>query len=142
MISNAYANKILNVLCGLSDSLNLPSNLYLGLSSSEPNPSTGLVAGEPTADSYKRTIVGGGSSSVKKFGNADAGKIENTSEIQFNTARQAWGTMKYFFLSESATGNAILWGAINDGAGVNVAADTVPTFYEGELKISLDVPLT
>ena len=140
MISNAYANKILNLVCGVSDNLTLPTNLYLGLSSTAPNSSTGAVTGEPTSDSYARTVVGGSASSIKSFESASGGIIANKTEIQFKTAREAWGAMNYFFLSESATGNAILWGEIT--GGVNVAVETVPTFYEGELKISLDVALT
>ena len=145
MISNAYANKILNLLCGVSDSLTLPTTLYLGLSGSAPNTSTGAIPttnGEPTAASYARTAVGGSSSSPKSFGSASAGVIKNSIEIQFKTAREAWGKMNYFFLSDSATGAAIMWGEINNGNGVTISEETVPTFYENELKISLDMPLT
>lgn len=143
MISNTYANKILDLLCGVRDNLSLPNKLYLGLSSSEPNTSTGTVGGEPTAASYERIIVGGNDidTSLKAFGTAAGGVIENKIEIQFKTARESWGTMNYFFLTDSATNtSAILWGQIT--GGVTVAAETVPTFFEGELRISLDMPLT
>ena len=141
MISNTYANKVLNLICGVSDALSLPDKLYLGLSASAPNASSGALPssnGEPTAASYARTVVGG-SSGTKKFGSASGGIISNNAEIQFLTARTDWGTMKYFFLSESATGVAILWGEI--AGGVTIGAETVPVFYEGDLRASLDVAL-
>lgn len=141
MISNAYANKILQHICGVSAIGTLPSSLYLGLCKTAPNAATGAVTSEPTAASYERVVVGGSSTSGdKKFGSATGGIITNTTEIQFKTARQAWGDLAYFFLSESSTGNAIVWGEIT--GGVTVGAETVPTFYENELKISLDVALS
>lgn len=142
MISNTYATKILNVICGVKDELNLPSKLYLGLSSSEPS-ATGTVSGEPSAPSYGRTIVGG-TTEDSMFGNAYNGVISNNKEIHFMTARTSWGTMKYFFLSDSLTGAAILWGDLmnKDGTnGVTIGEETVPVFYEGDLKASLDVAL-
>lgn len=143
MISNTYANQILNLICGVSDTLSLPGKLYLGLSASAPSAS-GAVNGEPSAASYERTVVGGSGADTKKFGDAVSGVISNQSEIQFKTARTAWGTMNYFFLSESETGAAILWGELmnKDGTqGVTIGAETVPVFYEGDLKASLDVAL-
>ena len=143
MISNYFANNILNTMCGVSDSFSIPDTVYLGLSSSEPDPSTGEVTGEPTAASYARVAVGGLNKN-SKFGSASYGKITNKEEIQFRTAREAWGQMNYFFLSSGATpgiNNAFLWGYIKDGAGINIPFETVPTFYEGDLQISLDVPL-
>jgi hypothetical protein len=140
MISNTYANKILNHLCGMPESLGQPDALYLGLCSEEPAATNGAVTGQPDAPSYARVIVGG-RNYTNHFDGADQGKITNSKEIQFKTARTAWGEMKYFFLSTSATGNAIMWGEINNGNGVTIGDETVPTFYEGELTISLDVPL-
>lgn len=140
MISNSYANKILNLICGVSDALQLPSTMYLGLCSAEPNASTGAITGEPTAASYERVPIGGSTNGLKKyFGSASGGIISNAEEIKFNVARESFGTMNYFFLSESASGNAILWGAITGGVTIN--AETVPVFYEGDLKASIDVEI-
>ena len=143
MISNYFANKILDTMCGVSDSFSIPDTVYLGLSSTEPDASTGDVTGEPTEASYARIAIGGLNKN-SKFGSANYGKITNKEEIQFKTARTAWGQMYYFFLSAGATpgiNNAFLWGDIKDGEGVFVGELTVPTFYEGDLVISLDVPL-
>lgn len=145
MISNTYANKILNVACGVSGSVSLPEYLYLGLCSAEPNTSSGVITGEPTAaPSYARVPVGGSKHSIKYFGSASGGKISNSTEIHFKTAQEDWGTMKYFFLSESTTGVAILWGKINGDNGVEIKVtngEVVPVFYVGDLKASIDVEI-
>lgn len=151
MISNAYANKILNMLTGVKDEIVMPQYVYLGLSETEPSKSTGTVTGEPTVNSYERKIVGG-SSGTKHFIDdnnncASGGIITNKKEIQLKTAREAYGKkMNYWFLSDSKTGAANIWGTINevDGVinGIEVGANTVPTFYEYELKASIDVELT
>lgn len=146
MISNYYASTILDLICGVTDSLSLPDNLYLGLSASAPDPLTGAIPtvnGEPIEPSYERTVVGG-ISGAKKFGSASGGIICNKDEIQFRTARTSWGTMNYFFLSQSKSGPAIMWGEIwnKDGTqGVTIGDETVAVFYDGDLRASLDVPL-
>lgn len=144
MISNTYANKILDLACGVEDNLTMPSYLYLGLCSNEPT-STGTVTGEPTAASYDRVVVGGKSANDKYFGFASGGIISNDKEIHFNTAKENFGTMHYFFLSESETGPAILWGKINGDNGVDINVtngEVVPVFFKEDLKASIDVALT
>lgn len=148
MISNSYANKILDAIVGKADAISRPAYVYLGLCKTEPNASTGALGGsEPTAPSYARKIVGG-SSSDTQFGTASGGIISNSSEIQMKTAREAWSTsddkLYYWFLSDSATGNAIIWGKLFDvdgNEGIVVGVATVPTFYERQLQASIDVPL-
>lgn len=142
MVSQTHANKLLNVTCGVSD-ITLPSTVYLGLCANEPAATNGAVTGEPTVDSYERKLVGGSTAHTRLFSAGAGGVITNGAEIQMKTAREAYGaTMHYFFLSESASGNAILWGKINGDTGLTVGAESVPTFYEGQLKASIDVALS
>ena len=144
-ISQTYVNTLLNVALGYSDAASLPDYLYLGVCSEIPNAATGEVTGEPTADSYKRKVVGGKNAPAKCFGSATGGIIANNQEIQMATARESWGTMNYWFVSQSSIGNAILWGELKDAEtgiqGVTFREKTVPVFYEGELKASIDVAL-
>lgn len=163
MISNNYANKILNTIVGYSDSISMPSVVYLGLCTTEPNRETGAVSDEPPTQiveddktvttGYQRKKVGGSTlSSDSKFGVATNGKIINQNEIQMKTARRPWGKLNYWFLSESASGGvANIWGEVkgvdengepNEDVGIEVGINTVPTFYEGNLKASIDVSLT
>ena len=145
MISQTYASKILNAMFGVSDAISLPTNLYLGLCANEPNAQTGAVTGEPTAEGYTRKIVGG-SSGEKHFGTSSAsGRITNSKEIQFNTVRGDAGKQNYFFISDSEKGNAIAWGALDaecDIVTTGIGANTVPTFFEGELVFTIDVAIS
>lgn len=141
MISQVYANKILNAMFGISDTVSLPSAIYIGLCTNEPNASTGAVSGEPTATGYARKAVGG-SSKTKLFGSADGGKIANNAEVQFSTVRAAAGVMNYFFLSESVDGVAFAWGTLSgEITTTGIGENTVPTFFAGELEFSIDVAL-
>ena len=150
MISNAYADKILNAIVGKEDSISRPQYVYLGLCKNEPNASSGVVTGEPTAASYERKKVGGSSNS-EQFGTASGGKISNSGEIQMKVARTSWGEgddkMMWWFLSDSGVKGsaAIIWGELYDiegNHGVDIGMNTVPTFYENQLRASIDVELT
>lgn len=150
MISQTKANTILNCLLAKGD-MSQPSNVYLGLCATEPAVD-GTITGEPTAASYARKQIvssrsGSSSSSLvyqSEFSAAANGVIVNAKEIQMVAAREAWGDLKYFFLSESASGNAFMWGKIYSKTGtegITVGAETVPVFYEGQLRASIDVAL-
>lgn len=144
-ISQTYANTLLNVALGYSDAASLPDYLYLGICSEIPDAASGAVTGEPTAESYERKVVGGKNAPAKCFGSATGGIIANNQEIQMATARESWGTMNYWFVSPSTVGNAILWGVLKDAEegtqGITIGEKTVPVFYEGDLKASIDVEL-
>lgn len=133
MISNAYANTLLKQMTG---------NMYLGLCSTEPNASTGAVTGEPSSSYYARVQL-----SASDF-NTNGGVITNAKELKFNTARESFGEMKYFFVASSSTKGSAAnwWGRLLDASGqptsITIGENTVPVFYEGDLRASIDVPLT
>ena len=143
-ISHAEANDYLNTRFGRSNAVSRPTLVYIGLCQNAPDASTGAVTGEPTAESYQREIVGGSSADTQSFANATGGVITNNTEIRMHSAREAWSTasapMNYWFLSTSPTGAAFLWGELT--TPMVIAANTAPTFYEGDLQASVDVPLT
>lgn len=145
MISANYADKILTAIAGVSDNISRPANVYLGICITEPNAITGAVSDEPSANSYERKKVGGSSLSTQCFGSASGGIIKNSIEIQMKTARESWGKNYYWFLSDSESGAANIWGELKDRDGVHgvtITAETVPTFYENTLQASIDVPIT
>lgn len=143
MISTTYASKLLNAAFGYEDQVTVPTNVFLGLCSTAPS-SSGSVTTEPTADSYQRKKVGG-TAGPKLFGPASGGIITNKEEIQMPTAKESWGQINYWFISESATGNAILWGTVvnseTGSTGITIPEKTVAVFYQGDLKASIDVSL-
>lgn len=137
MIAQNKANTLLSYLVGASAPTKL-SNAYLGLCANEPAASTGEITGEPESDYYARIPV------VGKFDSPAGGVVDNSGEIQMTTAREALGKMYWWFLSESTTGNAYLWGKLYDkdnAWGIEIRAETVPVFYEHQLKASIDVAL-
>lgn len=143
-ISHNEANAYLNTRFGLQNAVSRPNFVYIGLCQNAPDASTGAVTGEPTAESYEREIVGGSSADTQSFSSASGGVITNNIEIRMHSAREAWSTaeapMNYWFLSTSPTGAAYLWGELT--TPMVIAANTAPTFYEGDLQASVDVPLT
>lgn len=144
MVSQAKANTHLSALCGKA-AITQASSVYLGFCASEPGATNGAITDEPTAASYSRKLVGGSSAPTQYFGVPSGGVVTNSSEIQMATAREDMGMQYYWFLSESISGNAYLWGKLyaSDGTeGIEVKAETVPVFYEGQLKASIDVALS
>lgn len=141
MICNVRVNMILDDL--------VSGTTYLGLCSEEPASSDGAVSSEPTASSYARKKLSG------VFTAAEEGILANAEEIQMISARENWGTCRYFFVSQyesasaatdaSATHDAIFWGKIYDkdgNEGIAIDSGTVPVFYKNELRASIDVELT
>lgn len=122
MISKSKATEILKNLFGVdSSTMNRPQNVYLGLSAEKPDASGYVGEGEPTAAGceYVRILVGGVNAKETFFNTSAAkdGKISNTAEIKFKTAKAAYGKkMMYWFLSEgsSKSNPAFLWGRLKD----------------------------
>lgn len=133
MISKTYASKILNSLIGVKaakttngtdNTLGFTENVYLGLCAEEPNKDTGALTNnnEPidTTDvkyGYSRKQVSGSNDTATSqyFATASGGTISNSSEIQFNTAKNDYPQkINYWFLAPASTGAAFLWGEIKD----------------------------
>lgn len=126
----------------IATSLLSPATLYIGMCADEPDKTNGNIkeGSEPfdTAGNgkfgYKRQPIGGsgkiptittnggtlsavseGMTRVFQHVDGANGVIENSEEIQFNTATGNYDkTMKYWFLSTSSGGSAFIWGQIKD----------------------------
>ena len=130
MISKTYASKILNTLIGVKSTkddvtktLTFPTNVYLGLCAKEPDKDDGtLDVGSEPADTtevkygYSRKQVSGSSDTASQyFAAASGGTISNSSEIQFNTAKNDYPQkINYWFLAPSYSADPFLWGEIKD----------------------------
>lgn len=119
MISTTTANSILDWLFGKT-SLEKKTSLHIGLCANKiPDDGSLTSAGEPykvneETTTYKRVEVVS-SSLTSNFNSASEATISNAKEIKFDTAKEAWGSMKYWFLTSSLTGgSAILWGTVKD----------------------------
>ena len=120
MISNTLASQLLNLITGKTQSVAY-GNMYIGLSTTVPslNSSTGAIENvtEPdTANGYARELIGSSTiASTQIFGTVaydstnSCFTISNTSQIKFNKATSAWGTIKAFCLYSAATGGTPLF---------------------------------
>ena len=146
MVPHETANRVFNAMTGRT-SYTAPSTVYFGYCQNEPSASNGAVSGEPNDGYYERLKI---KTSVENyFGQASGGYIVNTEEIRMPCAQVAQGTQNWFFLSESPGGNAFLYGPIvhkNKSTGeyeqgLTIGEETIPVFYKGTLRASLDVAL-
>lgn len=120
MISNTLASQLLQLITGKTSSVSY-GTIYIGLSTTVPslNSSTGAIENvtEPdTSYGYSRELVGSSSvSSTQIFGSVTYDStnscfvISNTSQIKFNKATSAWGTIKAFCLYSTSTGGTPLF---------------------------------
>lgn len=120
MISNTLASQLLQLITGKTMQVSY-GTIYIGLSTTIPslNSSTGAIENvtEPdTANGYARELVGSyqvpssqifGSVSYDSTNNCFV--ISNTSQIKFNKATSAWGTIKAFCLYSTSTGGTPLF---------------------------------
>lgn len=129
MIVRSKANTILNDI--------FSKNYYIGLSTTTPT-EEGSNFKEPTATEYKRVKL----SVMGTAGNPYSGQIQNDDIIFFPEAITSWGTITHFGIFTSLTASSaptpIYWGKLNAENGVTIAAEYVPIFRAGALKIGLD----
>lgn len=120
MISNTLASQLLQLITGKTMNVSY-GTMYIGLSTTVPslNSSTGAIENvtEPdTTNGYSRELIGSYQvPSSQIFGTVTYDStnscfvISNTSQIKFNKATSAWGTIKAFCLYNSATGGTPLF---------------------------------
>lgn len=110
----------------------LPTEFYIGLSSTAPNPE-GTNVGEPSSGSgYARVKL----TSLSEPSN---GVVTNESAINFSESTASWGTITHFVIYDSASGgNLLMYGALSTPRAVETA--TIMTIKEGYLKLSAQNP--
>lgn len=112
----------------------LPSNYYIGLSTSAPN-LNGTGVNEPSIDAgYARVHL-------TSLGEPVEGVITNVQAINFNESTASWGTITHFVIYDNATvgeGNLLMYGALSTPRTVETA--TIMTIKEGYLNLSAQNP--
>ena len=105
--------------------LNLPSTVYVGLSSTPPTTSGGNVT-EPSGGGYARVS----SINTNWIENSNGG-VQNNSTITFPTSTGSWGTENYFVVYDAPTGgNLLFFGTITTQT---ISTGTTPSFTSGFL---------
>ena len=111
---------------------NINKNLWVGLSTTTPNENGGNFS-EPTRSEYSRVQLG------NTFDSSVTAQVSNGNGILFyNETLGSWGTVTHFGLFDGETGGTpIFWGKLTSSVAIT-AANYVPIFRAGALKIALD----
>lgn len=129
-LADFYANKALDMAFGLASNT-FPANLYIGLSSTQPDNTGGNVT-EPAGNNYSRVL------SVNNSTNwpAASGRVKsNGTDIIFPAATGDWGTMGWFVIYDASTaGNFVAYGDLTTPTDINVGAQGA--FITGTLVIN------
>lgn len=139
--STAKAEEILNYMFSKSKfNLAPPEEVYLGLSSNDPEASGGAF-NEISGKGYARVKVSvRGATNPDYIGEASGRTIQNTKEIHFNKATANWPNVNGFGLFDDETEGAPFYYAKVDSEtypdGIPVTANSVALFDPGALKIS------
>lgn len=110
----------------------LPTNYYIGLSTSAPTISGSGVT-EPSIDAgYARVRL-------TSLSEPNDGVVTNSQAINFNESTASWGTITHFVIFDSATaGNLLMYGTLSTPRSVETA--TIMTIREGYLSLSAQNP--
>ena len=110
----------------------LPTNYYIGLSTSAPTIS-GTSVTEPSIDAgYARVRL-------TSLSEPNDGVVTNSQAINFNESTASWGTITHFVIFDSATGgNLLMYGTLSTPRSVETA--TIMTIKEGYLSLSAQNP--
>lgn len=103
MITNYFLNLAAGNLFGTQTTQSLPSNYYVGLSTTNPK-SNGSGVTEPGASSgYSRVLLSDLSSPAN-------GTVTNQKMIQFPRSKAGWNNIGYYVVFDALTGGHLLMG--------------------------------
>ena len=131
MNTTYFNNLIMNHTFGRNGTPNtLPSDYYLGLSSTTPTIAGDNVT-EPSSEAgYARVGISA------YLGNASEGEISNTVAISFPESTAVWGTITHFTLFDAAdNGNLLAFSEISPNR--NVDSETTLTIKSGQFTLTL-----
>jgi len=129
-MTNYLANAILNHVFKNS-ALNQFTNLYVGLSTSNPT-DTGVLTGEPVTSGYGRVLHNTWTVSV-------SGLSENSGAITFPEATGSWGTITHGFLVDNniiGSGLMLLYAPLSTSQ--NITTGDIVEYPSGSYDISID----
>lgn len=131
MNTTYFKNMIMGNVFGTKTSPAIPSEYYLGLSTTAPSKDGSNVT-EPTSG-------GSGYARVKitDLSEPTDGVISSTAPIEFPESTSDWGTITNYVIFDGLTeGNLLMYGELENSRHVD--QNTVVTFRTGGLTITLD----
>lgn len=132
MNTTYFLNQVMGNLFKTKESPALPSEYYIGLSSTAPNISGGNVT-EPLSNSgYKRV-------KLENLSELADGVITNEQAISFDESTANWGTMSHFVIYDALeAGNLLMYDTLSTPR--NVEAATIVTIKANSLTLTLSNP--
>ena len=132
MNTTYFLNQVMGNLFKTKATPALPSEYYIGLSSTAPNISGGNVT-EPLSNSgYKRV-------KLENLSEPADGVITNEQAISFDESTANWGTMSHFVIYDALeAGNLLMYDTLSTPR--NVEAATIVTIKANSLTLTLSNP--
>lgn len=134
MNSTYFLNCVAGNLFHTKETPAIPTQYYIGLSSSTPDIS-GSNVNEPSTDAgYKRLLLTNLSQPVD-------GLVSNEQDINFDESTANWGTITHYVIYDSPTvedGNLLMFGELSTPRSVETA--TIMTIKSGYLKLLVQNP--
>ena len=132
MNTTYFLNQVMGNLFKTKETPALPSEYYIGLSSTAPNIS-GCNVTEPLSNSgYKRV-------KLENLSEPADGVITNEQAISFDESTANWGTMSHFVIYDALeAGNLLMYDTLSTPR--NVEAATIVTIKANSLTLTLSNP--
>lgn len=132
MNTTHFLNRVAGNLFRTEASPAIPTEYYIGLSTTEPT-MAGANVSEPSASAgYGRVLLENLSAPVN-------GVVTNTANINFEESTASWGTVTHFVIYDAEIdGNLLMYGALSTPRVVEAA--TVMTIRQDYLRLSAQNP--
>lgn len=132
MNTTHFLNRVAGNLFRTATSPAIPTEYYIGLSTTEPT-MAGANVSEPSASAgYGRVLL-------ENLSAPTNGVVTNTANINFEESTASWGTVTHFVIYDAEIdGNLLMYGALSTPRVVESA--TVMTIRQDYLRLSAQNP--
>lgn len=132
MNTTYFLNQVMGNLFKTKETPALPSEYYIGLSSTEPNVNGSSVTEPLSNTGYKRV-------KLENLSEPASGVITNKQAISFDESTSNWGTMSHFVIYDALeSGNLLMYDTLSTPR--NVEAATIVTIKANSLTLTLSNP--
>lgn len=132
MTTQYFLNIVAGNVYGTDTGITLPTQYYIGLSTTAPTV-TGTNVSEPSGAGYSRV-------ELTTLGKPSGGVVTNTASVDFPESTASWGTVTYFVIYDALTGgNLLQYGQLSTPRSIEPATImSIPTNY---LNLSVQNPV-
>lgn len=132
MNTTYFLNQVMGNVFNTKKDPALPTEYFIGLSSTAPSVDGQGVSEPATSAGYARV-------KLEVLSEPNAGVITNDAAISFDESTANWGTMTHFVIFDAADGgNLLMYDSLSTAR--NVEAATIVTIKAGSLTLTLSNP--